>query len=361
MSIRIVPLGDSRRLAEFIEFSWTVNSGDRRWVPPVRERVFHELSGRSVFSRYGRFQLFVCEANGRIAGRIAALVNPRLLDRSGLALGQLGYFECLDDPAIASALIGAGIDWLQAQQVQQVIAPMNGGAHRAHRFLSGGFDQAPFLFEPRNPPYYPALFERCGFVPISRWFSYDLSRQQAADRVQKLGRVLARRPAPGQIVELAAGQSPETIERLHRLLDRCWDGHMGYASIDLDEFAEVFGGLLAIMGPGHVSVSAQDGEDVGFAFVYPDYVEEMRALDGHAEGWGGWLGRSRATRIVVSTSALVPEARRSSTAMAQVAWGLQHAIAGGFNDVVVSLVVEGWLSKIGEQTREYTLYGRALT
>jgi hypothetical protein len=149
--------------------------------------------------------------------------------------------------------------------------------------------------------------------------------------------------------------------RLHRLLDRCWNGHTGYASIDLDEFAEVFGGLLAIMGPGHVSVFVQDGEDVGFAFVYPDYAEDVRALDGHAGGWGGWLGTSRATRIVVSTSALVPEARRSSAAMAQVAWGLRHAIAGGFKDVVVALVVEGWLSRIGEQTTEHTLYGRRLT
>jgi hypothetical protein len=47
--------------------------------------------------------------------------------------------------------------------------------------------------------------------------------------------------------------------------------------------------------------------------------------------------------------------------MAQVAWGLRHAVAGGFDDIVVALVVEGWLSKIGEQTREYTLYARALT
>jgi len=359
--MRIVRVSDDRRLAEFIEFSWAVNRGDPLWVPPLREQVFRELSGRGVFSRYGRFELFLCEADGGVAGRIAALVNPRLLDGSGHALGQLGYFECVDDPAIASALINAGIDWLQGQQVKQVMAPMNGGAHRTHRFLTRGFDRAPFLFEPRNPPYYPELFERCGFAPMHRWFSYDLSCQQTADRLQTFDAVLARRPAPAQIEELQTGQAPDTIVRLHRLLDRCWNGHIGYASLDLDEFSEVFGGALAIMDAGHVSVSVQDGKDVGFAFVYPDYAADMRALDGHAGGWGRWLGTSRATRIVVSTSALVPEARRSSTAMAQVAWGLRHAVAGGYTEVVVALVVEGWLSKIGEQTKEHTLYTRALT
>jgi len=358
--MKIVHVSDNSRLAEFIEFSWAVNGGDPLWVPPLRQKIFHELSGASAFSRYGRFALFLCEADGRIAGRIAALVNPRLLGSEGHPLGQLGYFECVDEPAVASALIDAGVEWLRTQQATQVIGPMNGGAHRTHRFLTRGFDRPPFLFEPRNPPYYPGLFERCGFAPIYRWFSYDLSRDQTAERLQHLERVLARRPPPGRIEELETGQSRETLARLQRLLDRCWHGHVGYGSIDLDEFAEAFAGALAIMDRGHVSAFEVDGEDVGFAFIYPDYAEDVRALGGDAEGWGRWLGKSRATRIVVSTSALIPEARRSSAALAQVVWGLQHAVAEDFNDAVVALVVEGWLSRIGEQTREYALYGRTL-
>ena len=179
--------------------------------------------------------------------------------------------------------------------------------------------------------------------------------------MQKLDRVLTRRPGARQDRRAEDRASPGHDRTASSASRSLLDGHAGYAPIDLDEFAEVFAGALAIMGPGHVSVCTQDGEDVGFAFVYPDYAEDVRALDGHAAGWGRWLGTSRATRLVASTSALIPEARRSSTAMAQVAWGLQHAIAGGFNHVVVALVVEGWLSKIGEQTREYALYGRALT
>ena len=82
-SMKIVPVSDGNGLTEFIEFPWTIYAGDPMWVPPLREQVFCELSGASAFSRYGRNQLFVCEADGRIAGRIAALVNPRLVDRSG--------------------------------------------------------------------------------------------------------------------------------------------------------------------------------------------------------------------------------------------------------------------------------------
>lgn len=84
--------------------------------------------------------------------------------------------------------------------------------------------------------------------------------------------------------ELTTGQSQETLVRVHRLMNACWAGHVGYAPLDFDEFAEVFAGLLAIIGPGNVIALVREGQDGGFAFIYPDYVDDVRALGGHASG-----------------------------------------------------------------------------
>src|SRR5687767_8586966 len=186
--MKILPVHDQEGLSEFIGFPWTIYADDPLWIPPLREQIFFELSGASAFSRYGRSQLFLCEANGRIAGRIAAFVNPKLVDRNGSVLGQLGYFECIDDSALAAGLIRAGIDWLRLQGAREVLAPMNGGAHRSHRFMTRGFDLEPFLFEPRNPSYYPTLFERCGFAPAHRWFSYEFDSRRAETLLRQFDR-----------------------------------------------------------------------------------------------------------------------------------------------------------------------------
>jgi hypothetical protein len=359
--MKIIPVGASDGLAEFIAFPWTIHRNDPGWIPPLREIMFRDLSGAGAFSRYGRFQLFLCEADGQVAGRIAALVNPRLVGRDGHPLGQLGYFESVDDSAVAAALIDAGLAWLREQGLHEVIGPMNGGAHRLHRFQTRGFDREPYLFEPTNPPYYPRLFQESGFVPIARWYAYELTPDMAAARLAQYDRILTRRPPEGRIEELQTGQSQDTILRVHRLLDRCWEGHVGYSSLDLDEFVEVFAGLLAIMGPGHVSAFVQDeGGDAGFAFVFPDWAREVRALDGHAAGWGRWLGGPPAKRLVLSTNALAPEARRGSAALAQVAWTVRRGVQDGVEDIITAPTVEGYCSTLGDQTREYTLYGRAL-
>jgi hypothetical protein len=359
--MRIVPVHHADGLSEFIETPWTVHREDPLWIPPLREQVFYELSNHSAFSRYGRFQLFMCEVDGKVVGRIAALVNPRLTDRSGNVLGQLGYFECVKDVAVARALIDAGQDWLRSQGAHEVLAPMNGGAHRAHRFLTQGFDTAPYLFEPRNPQYYPRFFEQCGFISAYRWFGYELSVQEAAQHVRNLDRLLARRPPLGELRNVEVGRPEEVIHRIHGLLDGCWEGHVGYAPLELEEFAEVFRGGLSITTTGNVSVLVHGDRDLGFGLTYPDYAIDVRALGGRAADWGKWLGVSRPKRLVLHTAAFLPEARHHSGAMAVLAWGLHHAINGGFEDVVIALVVEGFLGKVGKRTREYSLYSRSLS
>jgi hypothetical protein len=67
----------------FIQLSWDLNRQDPRWIPPMRARLRQELTGQDAFGRYGRMQLFGCESDGRLVGRIAAIINPRLLDPGG--------------------------------------------------------------------------------------------------------------------------------------------------------------------------------------------------------------------------------------------------------------------------------------
>jgi hypothetical protein len=173
----------------------------------------------------------------------------------------------------------------------------------------------------------------------------------------RFDRVLARKPPPGTIEAVPIERTEEILVRLHRLLDVCWEGHLGYASLDLTEFAEVFRGALSIMKTGNVHILVDDGHDVGFTLIYPDYADDVRALDGDATGWGRWLGEARPDRFVLHTEALAPSVRASSAATAMLAAVLRQALAGGYQRIVVALAVEGFVSKIGEQTREYALYG----
>jgi hypothetical protein len=350
---------ENESLDDFLQVSETLHAGDPTRIPPLDAVLRQELGGGSAFASYGRQKLFLARRGDAAVGRVAALVNPRVLDAEGVPVGQLGYFEAEHDAALAGALFDAGATWLRAQGCRQLYAPMNGGAHRLHRLLVRGFEREPFLFEPRNPAYYPQLFESWGMTPVHRWFTYELPRARALELGERFRRVIRGRPVPGHIDVIDPRDIPAGLARLHPLLDGFWAGHIGYGGLDLAEFAEVFAGALAIMNQRNLGFYVEDGRDLGCAFMYPDYAAEARALRGDASGWARW--DAAPARLVMHTLALLPEARLSSAGLALMEHGLTLLEADGYQELCVALVVEGLLGKqLGTPTREYALYGRAL-
>ena len=361
--MKTIPVGPDRFDA-FIELPWTLRCRDPLWVPPFRAAILRDLAGKSAFCRYAEMRFFLCESEGKPAGRIAAIHNPRLRDASGAPTGQLGYFESVDDPRVAASLFKAGMNWLRAQGAREAWGPMNGGAHREHRLMPRGFDRTPFLFEPRNPPYYPRLFEANGFRRLARWSSFDLARGQNERLLGMLRRSSARARDDFRVEPLDPGDAGGVSSRLHALLDGLWSGHVGYASLDLDEFAETFAPALGIMTAGQLGVVVDaGGRDVGCAFMYPDYADPVRALNGDAAGWGSWLGRERARRLVLHTVAVRPEVRGTGAAGLIMEHGAAHFHEGGYEEGVAALVVEEFriFERILEPTREYALYAHPIT
>jgi hypothetical protein len=96
--------------------------------------------------------------------------------------------------------------------------------------------------------------------------------------------------------------------------------------------------------------------------MFPDWADEVRALGGDASGWGRWMGRARARRVVAHTVAIAPEVRGRAAHAKVIAAGLDVALDAGYESLVLPLTTETfrfWNRRL-TPTREYALYGRAL-
>lgn len=354
---RIVQV-EAGNLERFLDVPAAVEGGEPGFIPPLRAAVREELLGAAAPG--GALQAFLCERDGRDVGRVAALVVPRLADGRGAPLGQVGFYACADDGEASRALLDAALAWLRARGAREAVAPMNGGVHRAHRLMTRGFERSPFLLEPRNPPWAPGQLVAAGFAPVHRWTTYELARAELPPLRDVLRR-LARRAVALSVEFVEPG--PAALARFHALLDRVWAGHPGWAPFPLEELAATFGALLPLLPPRHLAVLADErGRDAGIGFMYPDWADEVRALGGDASGWGRWMGRARARRVVAHTVALAPEVRGRSAAAKVIAAALDVALEAGYESLVFPLTTETfrfWDRRLAP-TREYALYGREI-
>jgi hypothetical protein len=356
--VRVNPVGPGD-LEAFVDLGPALRAGDPDYSVPFRATVLAELQGGP--GPGGALQPFLALRGATPVGRVAALLHPALEEAPGRPLGQVGYYECADDPAAAAALLGAACGWLRARGLGRVVGPMNGGAHRACLLLTEGFDTEPHLLEPRTPRRYLAHFEAAGFVPVHRWTAHEPTRAQV-ETMAAAQRRIARR-APVRAVALDERDPAAVLPRLHGLLDRAWAGYPGYVPFPIEEFARTFGGLLAILPPGHLQLVLDGaGRDLGFGYLVPDWFAPVRALRGDPAGWGRWLSDPPPDRVVLHSVAVVPEARRGAAGAALVVAGCEVALQSGYRRFLVARTREEFRAPVRRlpATRRYALCGRAL-
>jgi hypothetical protein len=233
--------------------------------------------------------------------------------------------------------------------------------------MTSGFEHPPFFSEPRNPTYYPTLFEAHGFGSIARWTSFDLPIETIAAMPATFGleRILKRAARSLRVEPLRTQDLGATLQRIHPLLEEVWSSHIGFTPFDLEEFGEFFGGVLALLSERNIGivVDHKTDRDVGCAFMLPDHVEAVRNLQGDASGWGSWLGDPAPRKLLLHTLAVLPAAQRRGGQFLILENGIRNAVEDGYESITVALAVDALrplFERITQPTREYKLFSRKL-
>jgi hypothetical protein len=142
----------------FFEFAYMQFRAEPRWSPPVvaveRARLDHH---RNPFFDDGDGEYFLARRMGAVAGRITAHVAAK-----GGAAGWFGFYDVVDDPAVAAALIAQAATWLRDKGCTTMTGPASFTPDDDPGVLVEGFEIAGTTGRPWQPPWYAAHLEAVG-------------------------------------------------------------------------------------------------------------------------------------------------------------------------------------------------------
>lgn len=272
-------------------------------VNPTRPKV---LAERPAACR------FVSTAGGAVLGRITAFLNDGLRDAQGRPVGGIGFFECVENYAVACALLDVAVGWLRDfGKVSRVWGPIQFDIWYGYRFKVAGFASLSFRHEPANPAFYPEFFRRYGFRTLASWTSLGLAASPAA--LGWVARWDARLPAGYSVAPVEIGE----VAILHQLVSRTFRGLPAFTPPQYDEFARLFGSRYQ---DPHICLLVRDGEarPTAFALAYPDHHPRRAVFN--------LIGIDR------------PAQRDPLLAPALTARLLRACFARGYGDVVLALM-----------------------
>ena len=276
MPLEIVPCTSRRDVRRFIDVPWHIGelTGAAQWVPPLRVAVADALDEkRNPFYRTARRQLFTALRHGKPVGRVAAIENRAHNEFHGDRVGFFGFFESVDDVAVAGALLGEAASWLRARGLSSMRGPMSPSTNHECGLLVDGYDEHPMFMTPWNPPYYGPLIERAGLAAVKDLVGHLLDREDASFTFPERFAVHAQRARDNGVTI-----RPIDLKRFDKAIEMCWDvynaaweSNWGFVPMTHDEFAHMGKEMKPLLVPDLAYTADVDGKPAGFMLVLPDF------------------------------------------------------------------------------------------
>ncbi len=97
--------GSSKSLRDFLGVVDRVYKTDANFIRPLDMDLGDRLNPKNPFFEHGEAALFTAYKNGECVGRISASIDREHLDRYKDDTGFFGFFDTIDDPEVAKALM----------------------------------------------------------------------------------------------------------------------------------------------------------------------------------------------------------------------------------------------------------------
>ncbi len=279
--VEITPVRSPRDLDEFLRLPWSLYRDDSNWVPPLLAGERKTLDpARNPFWRHAEAEHFLARREGRVAGRLSAIVNRAHNDYHREKTGFFGWFESDPAPDIAPALFSSAEAWLRDRGMDRVLGPANPSTNDPSGLLVDGFEWPPFPLMNHNPRHYAAFVEAAGYRKAMDLYAYlilhtDVEREKI-DRIAKRVRDSAR--VTLRTVDLRRFEAELAL--IMEIYNDAWEKNWGFVPMTTDEIRFAADDLKSIVLPELVYFAEVGGEPAGFALALPNINVALKKCNG---------------------------------------------------------------------------------
>jgi hypothetical protein len=281
VSIRPIELGNRKQLKTFIKFPWRIYSGDPNWVPPlILDQLQFFTPGRNPYFSHSAARLFMAFRGDEPVGRISAHENNQHIRVHRDGAGFFGFFECIDDQAVANALFDSASTWLSERGLKTLRGPVSFSVNHEVGLLLDAFDEPPLIRMTYNPPYYAGLMDGYGLQKIQDLYAYVMFESEA---IPERLRAISDRALedPKLVVRTVNVRDFENeMARIKKIYAEAWSENWGAVPLTEDEFDHLVGELRLIYDPDMSFIAEYDGEPAGMSLVLPDMNQAVKKAGG---------------------------------------------------------------------------------
>jgi hypothetical protein len=281
--MELIEVSDKQRARDFIIANVHLNKNNPAYIRPLDkdvDDVFNPKKNKTFrFGTVTRWVLY--KDNGEIAGRIAAFTNKKYKNKGDeVAVGGIGFFDCINNQVAADMLFDVARHWLIQQGMEAMDGPINFGERdRWWGLVVEGF-QSPLYCMNYNPPYYQQLFETYGFRLFYNQVCFGMDpKQELSEKLKERHAFYAGDPS-FSVRHISKKNLEKYAVDFATVYNAAWAGHGGLKELKKEQVVQMFKKMKPVMDERIIWFTYKDEKPIALFVNLPDLNQWFRHLHG---------------------------------------------------------------------------------
>lgn len=163
-------------LKKFTLFQNALYEGNKYFVPSLLTDDVDTLDPKKnpAFD-FCESAYFMAWRDNKPVGRVAAIINRNVNEKSGEKIVRFGFIDFIDDPEVSKALMDTVESWGKERGMNKVIGPLGFSDMDHEGMLIEGFEELSTMATIYNYPYYQKHMEALGYGKEADWMEFQIT------------------------------------------------------------------------------------------------------------------------------------------------------------------------------------------
>ena len=289
MSVEIKEVKTNGDLKKFVKFPFTLYKDNQYWAPPfIKDELKTLRSDLNPAFDYCKAKYWLAYKDGKIAGRIAGILNDALVEKWGVKKARFGWIDFIDDEEVSSALLSTVEKWAAENGMENLEGPMGFTDLDEEGMLIEGFEEQgtyPMIY---NYAYYPEHIKKLGYEKEVDWLELEIKAPDSIpEKVSRINKLFLKRSKLRLLDAKKSSDFKPYIPGFWKIIEEAYENVFGTVPLtekQKDFYTDQYFGF--ILADYTKFILDENDEVIAVGVSFPSFTEALRKAKGHMFPFG---------------------------------------------------------------------------
>lgn len=313
MPVEIKEVSSRKELKQFVCFPFRLYKNDPHWIPPMIRGEMETLDpGKNPAFEHCDTRFIVAEKEGKIAGRIAGIINHRYNEQWNKKVARFSWLDLVDDREVSDALFRDIEAWARQMGMEQVVGPMGFTTFDHEGLLIHGFNEMPTFAGGYNYPYYQTHLEALGYLREIEYVEYELTvPEEIPEKVVTISKIVKERYGLRVLETRTTRDLLPYAEQIFQVINAAYRPLFGFTELTEKQIRYFVKKYFSVVKPEFTTVVVdKDDRVLGFQISMPSLSRAFQKARGRMFPLGWYYlfrGIRNPVRLDLLLTGILPE------------------------------------------------------